>query len=117
MHGLAVGTMLPATVKTVKDYLIWAKANTTLANFGLPAAGSTPHSLSVMLKMNSGVSLKHIPYHGSIPRITEVIGGQLARMITPRGDFPPNHRPRKPRILATSGKTRSPFVPDVPTFT
>ncbi len=115
-HGLAVGPMVPATVKTVKDYLAWAKANPTLANFGSPAAGSTPHFLGVMLEMSSGVPLKHIPYRGSIPGITDVIGGQLASMITPHGDFLPNHKAGKLRIIATSGKTRSPFVPDVPTF-
>lgn len=115
-HGLAVGPMVPTTVKTVKDYLAWAKANPTLANFGSPAAGSTPHFLGVMLEMSSGVPLKHIPYRGSIPGITDVIGGQLASMITPHGDFLPNHKAGKLRIIATSGKTRSPFVPDVPTF-
>jgi len=115
-HGLAVGPMVPATVKTVKDYLAWAKANPNDANYGSPAAGSTPHFLGVMLEMASGVNLKHIPYRGSIPGITDVIGGQLASMITPHGDFLPNHRAGKLRIIATSGKTRSPFVPDVPTF-
>jgi tripartite-type tricarboxylate transporter receptor subunit TctC len=45
-----------------------------------------------------------------------MIGGQLAAMFTPHGDFLANHRAGKIRILATSGKKRSPFVPDVPTF-
>jgi len=115
-HGLAVGPMVPASVKTVKDFLAWAKANPNDANFGSPAAGSTPHFLGVMLEMASGVNLKHIPYRGSIPGITDVIGGQLAAMVTPHGDFLPNHRAGKLRIIATSGRTRSPFVPDVPTF-
>ena len=115
-HGLAVGPLVPASVKTVKDFLAWAKANPNDANFGSPAAGSTPHFLGVMLEMASGVNLKHIPYRGSIPGITDVIGGQLAAMVTPHGDFLPNHRAGKLRIIATSGKTRSPFVPDVPTF-
>ena len=115
-HGLAVGPMVPATVKTVKDYLAWAKANPTLANYGSPAAGSTPHFLGALLGLNNNVELKHVPYRGSIPGITDVIGGQLASMITPHGDFLPNHRAGKLRIIATSGKQRSPFVPDVPTF-
>ena len=115
-HGLAVGPMVPASVKTVKDYLAWAKANPKDANYGSPAAGSTPHFLGALLGLESGVDLKHVPYRGSIPGITDVIGGQLASMITPHGDFLSNHRAGKLRIIATSGKTRSLFVPDVPTF-
>ncbi|MDZ4281620.1 MAG: Bug family tripartite tricarboxylate transporter substrate binding protein [Hydrogenophaga sp.] len=115
-HGLAVGPMVPASVKTVKDFLAWAKANPKDANYGSPAAGSTPHFLGALLGLESGVDLKHVPYRGSIPGITDVIGGQLASMVTPHGDFLPNHRAGKLRIIATSGKTRSPFVPEVPTF-
>lgn len=115
-HGLAVGPMVPASVKSVKDYLAWAKANPKDANYGSPAAGSTPHFLGALLGLESGVDLKHVPYRGSIPGITDVIGGQLASMVTPHGDFLANHRAGKLRIIATSGKTRSPFVPEVPTF-
>lgn len=115
-HGLAVGPLVPASVKTVKDYLAWAKANPKDANYGSPAAGSTPHFLGALLGLNTGVDLKHVPYRGSIPGITDVIGGQLASMVTPHGDFLPNHRAGKLRIIATSGKTRSTFVPEVPTF-
>ena len=115
-HGLAVGPMVPASVKSVKDYLAWAKANPKDANYGSPAAGSTPHFLGALLGLDSGVDLKHVPYRGSVPGITDVIGGQLASMVTPHGDFLANHRAGKLRIIATSGKTRSPFVPEVPTF-
>jgi tripartite-type tricarboxylate transporter receptor subunit TctC len=115
-HGLAVGPMVPASVKTVKDYLAWAKANPKDASYGSPAAGSTPHFLGALLGINNNVELKHVPYRGSVPGVTDVIGGQLASMVTPHGDFLANHKAGKLRVLATSGKTRSPFLPDVPTF-
>ena len=116
VHGLAVGPMMPATVKTVKDYLAWAKANPKDASYGSPAAGSTPHFLGALLGLYNGVDLKHIPYRGSTPGVVDLIGGQLASMFTPHGDFLANHRAGKLRILATSGKQRSAFVPEVPTF-
>jgi tripartite-type tricarboxylate transporter receptor subunit TctC len=116
VHGLAVGSMVPATVKTVKDYLAWAKANPKDASYGSPAAGSTPHFLGALLGLNNGVDLKHIPYRGSTPGVVDLIGGQLASMFTPHGDFLANHKAGKLRILATSGKQRSPFAPDIPTF-
>lgn len=115
-HGLAVGPMVPATVKTVKDYLAWAKANPNDASYGSPAAGSTPHFLGALLGLNNNVDLKHIPYRGSVPGIADMIGGQLASMFTPHGDFIANHKAGKIRILATSGRSRSTFVPEVSTF-
>jgi tripartite-type tricarboxylate transporter receptor subunit TctC len=115
-HGLAVGPMVPASVKNVKDFLAWAKANPNDASYGSPAAGSTPHFLGALLSMNTGVELKHIPYRGSVPGVTDVIGGQLASMVTPHGDFLANHKAGKLRVLATSGAKRSPFLPEVPTF-
>jgi tripartite-type tricarboxylate transporter receptor subunit TctC len=115
-HGLAVGPLVPASVKTVRDYLDWAKANPALASYGSPAAGSTPHFLGALLGINNNVDLKHIPYRGSIPGVADMIGGQLASMFTPHGDFLANHKAGKIRIIATSGAKRSPFVPEVPTF-
>lgn len=115
-HGLAVGPLVPASVRTVKDYLAWAKANPKDASYGSPAAGSTPHFLGALLGLNNGVDLKHIPYRGSVPGVADLVGGTLASMVTPHGDFLANHKAGKIRILATSGKTRSPFVPEVPTF-
>ena len=116
VHGLAVGPMVPAAVKTVKDYLAWAKANPKDASYGSPAAGSTPHFLGALLGMNNGVDLKHIPYRGSTPGVVDLLGGQLASMFAPHGDFLANHKAGKLRILATSGKQRSAFVPEIPTF-
>jgi tripartite-type tricarboxylate transporter receptor subunit TctC len=115
-HGLAVGPMVPASVTDVKGYIAWAKANPDKANYGSPAAGSTPHFLGALLGLSQNVDLKHIPYRGSVPGITDVVGGQLASMFTPAGDFLANHRAGKLRLLATSGKARLPFATDVPTF-
>ena len=115
-HGLAVGPMVPASVKTVKDYLAWAKANPKDASYGSPAAGSTPHFLGALMGLSQNVDLKHVPYRGSVPGVADMIGGQLASMVTPHGDFIANHKAGKMRILGTSGSKRSPFVPDIPTF-
>lgn len=115
-HGLAVGPLVAANVKSVQDFVAWAKANPALASYGSPAAGSTPHFLGALLSLSTHVDLKHIPYRGSIPGVTDLIGGQLASMFTPSGDFLANHRAGKIRLLATSGPQRSPFSPEVPTF-
>lgn len=115
-HGLAVGPMVPASVKTVKDFVAWCKTNPDRASYASPAAGSTPHFLGALLSLNTGVAMTHVAYRGSVPGVTDVIGGQIAAMFTPHGDFLANHRAGKLRLLATSGKSRSPFVPEVATF-
>jgi tripartite-type tricarboxylate transporter receptor subunit TctC len=114
--GLAVGPMAPANVKTVKDLLAWFKASPLQASYGSPGAGTAPHFIGALLGMNNGLDMKHVPYRGSVPGITDLVGGQLAAMLTPSGDFIPNHKAGKLRLLATSGKQRSPFAPEVPTF-
>jgi tripartite-type tricarboxylate transporter receptor subunit TctC len=115
-HGLAVGPVVPASVTDVKGFVAWAKANPDKANYGSPAAGSTPHFLGALLGLSQNIEIKHVPYRGSVPGITDVVGGQIAAMFTPAGDFLPNHRAGKLRLLATSGKARLPFAQDVLTF-
>lgn len=115
-HGLAVGPMVPASVKSVKDFLAWAKANPKDASYGSPGAGATPHFLGALLAISSGVELRHVPYRGSVPGVTDLVGGQVAAMVTPHGDYLANYKAGKLRILATSGPKRSPYAPEVPTF-
>jgi tripartite-type tricarboxylate transporter receptor subunit TctC len=115
-HALSVGPMVPASVKTARDYLAWAKANPDKASYGSPAAGSTPHFVGALLGLDNNVELKHVPYRGSAPAVADMIGGNLASCCTPTGDALANHKAGKIRILATSGAQRTPFTPEVPSF-
>jgi tripartite-type tricarboxylate transporter receptor subunit TctC len=116
-HGLAVGPAVPAEVKTLKDFLAWAKANPEKASYGSPGAGSMPHLLGALLGIRAGVDLKHVPYRGTVPSITDLVGGQIAAAMNPSGDYLQYMKTGRVRVLATSGKKRSPYLPDVPTFT
>ena len=116
-HGLAVGPAVPPEVKTLKDFLAWAKANPEKASFGSPGAGSMPHLLGSLLGLRAGVDIKHVPYRGTVPSITDLVGGQIAAAMNPSGDYLQHIKTGKVRVLATSGKKRSPYLPDVPTFT
>ena len=115
-HGLCVGPKVPSSVTNLSEFVAWARANPKDASYGSPAAGSTPHFIGALLGINSGVALQHVAYRGSVPGITDVVGGQIAAMVCPHGDQIANHKAGKLRILATSGKERSPFVPSVATF-
>ena len=116
-HGLAVGPAVPAEVKTLADFLKWAKANPDKAMYGTPGAGSMPHLLGALLGIRSGVELKQVPYRGTVPSITDLVGGQIASAVNPSGDYLQYMKTGRVRVLATSGKKRSPYLPDVPTFT
>jgi tripartite-type tricarboxylate transporter receptor subunit TctC len=115
-HGFAVGPGVPAAITTLKDFLAWAKANDGKANFGSPGAGSMPHMIGVLLGKFTGVELRHVPYRGSVPGVQDLLGGQIASFCGPIGDYIPHVKAGKLRVLAISGKGRSPFLPGSPTL-
>lgn len=115
--GFAVGPAVPAGVKNINDFMAWAKANPAQANFGSPAAGSTPHFVGALLGRHAGVELKHVAYRGTQPAMLDLLGGQIAAVSGPVGDITQHLPTGKVRILATSGAKRSRFAPDVPTYT
>ncbi|AMM24545.1 Bug family tripartite tricarboxylate transporter substrate binding protein [Variovorax sp. PAMC 28711] len=114
--GFAVGPAVPASVKTVPEFLAWAKANPAGANFGSPAAGSTPHFIGALLGKGAGVELKHAAYRGTQPAMLDLLGGNISAVSGPVGDLTQHLPSGKVRILGVSGAKRSRFAPDVPTF-
>lgn len=114
--GFAVGPSVPASVKTVKDFLAWAKANPTGANFGSPAAGSTPHFVGALIGKSGDVDLKHAAYRGTQPAMLDLLGGNISAVSGPIGDITQHLASGKIRILSVSGEKRSRFAPDVPTL-
>ena len=114
--AFAVGPLVPASVKTMPEFFAWCKVNPSMANFGSPAAASTLHFVGSMAARAAGVDLTHVPFRGTTPAILDMIGGQIAAVCSPVGDFMPFLEGGKCRILATTGATRSRFVPTVATF-
>jgi len=114
--GFAVGPAVPASVKTVPEFLAWAKANPAGANYGSPAAGSTPHFIGALLGKQGGVELKHAAYRGTQPAMLDLLGGNISAVSGPIGDITQHLPTGKVRILGVSGAKRSRFAPDVPTF-
>ncbi|WP_291915903.1 tripartite tricarboxylate transporter substrate-binding protein [Limnohabitans sp.] len=115
-HAFVVGPAVPESVKNIKDFVEWAKANPGKASIGNPAAGSMPHLLAGRLAMLGGFQITNVPFAGSGPAIPQVMGGQLAGMSSPLGDWVQHQKGGKIRILATSGPDRAVFTPDVPTY-
>lgn len=115
-YALAVGPMVPASVKTVPEFLAWAKANPAQANFGTSGNGSAAHFMGAALARGGQVELRHIAFRGSQPAIMDMVGGQIPAVIGPTGEFMAQVQAGKVRTLGTSGPKRGRFSPEVPTF-
>ncbi len=115
-YALAVGSVVPATVKTVPEFLAWCKANPAHANFGSAGAGSAANFLGAALGKAGNADLRHVAFRGTQPAMLDMIGGQIASVVGPTGEFMPNVHAGKLRLLGTSGPTRGKFTPGVPTF-
>lgn len=114
--GLAVGPAVPSSVTSVSALLDWMKKDPARAVYGSPSAGTSPHFLGAQISQITGVPLLHTPYRGSVPGVTDLMGGQIPLMITALGDFMPHIASGRLRVLATSEATRSRFSPTVPTL-
>lgn len=115
-YALAVGPMVPATVKTVPEFLAWCKANPAQASFGSAGAGSAANFIGVALAKAGHVDLRHVPYRGSQPAIMDMVGGQLAAVVGPTGEFMGQVKAGKARLLATSGPRRGKFTPETASY-
>jgi len=112
--ALAVAPSHPA--KNVSEFVAWMKANPKEASFGSPAPGSLPHFFGLMIGQATGIDMVHVAYKGGAPLATDLMGGQIPCGIDALSDMMELHRAGKIRIIATSGRERSPLLPAVPTF-
>jgi tripartite-type tricarboxylate transporter receptor subunit TctC len=114
--GFAVGPMVPVTVRNIADFHAWCKSNPNQANFGSPAPGSVPHFVGELIGRAGNVNLQHIGFRGSQPAIMDMLGGQLAAVSAPVGEFLQHLSGGKLRVIATSGSQRNRFMPLIPTL-
>ena len=111
---LVVHPSLP--VKSVKEFIAYAKANPGRLNFGSGGPGSTPHLAGEMFKNMAGLEMTHVPYKGGGPALADLLGGQIQLMLENIPSTLPFVKSGKLRVLAVTSKMRSPTVPDVPTL-
>lgn len=113
--ALSVGPGAPAEIKTLKDFVEWAKKNPDKARFGAPTGGSQ-HFTGLMFSRDAGIKLELVSYPGGAPSVTDALGGHVPAIITPLAEVLPHAQQGKLRILATTAAERSDLAPDIPTF-
>ncbi|GEQ74281.1 MFS transporter [Comamonas testosteroni] len=111
--ALLVNNKVPA--KTLTEFTTYAKANPGKINFGSAGNGGISHLVPEMFKSAAGVDLVHIPYKGSAPAFTDLIGGQVQFMAESIPQAAAYHKQGKVRALAVTSKERNPALPEVPT--
>jgi tripartite-type tricarboxylate transporter receptor subunit TctC len=111
---LAVNPGLP--VKTVQEFVAYAKANPSKMNYASSGAGTITHLASALFLTQMGLEMQHIPYKGSAPALVDVVSGQVQMMIDTINTVAPYAKENRLRALAIAIPRRSALLPDVPTL-
>jgi tripartite-type tricarboxylate transporter receptor subunit TctC len=112
--AIAVGPQAPAN--SLGELVTWLKANRQHAAFGSPGAGTTAHFAGVEFARVYDLDLRHVAYRGTPAGMPDLLAGRVPMFIAAATEFHEQHKAGRIRMLATSSAARSPFTPDVPTF-
>jgi tripartite-type tricarboxylate transporter receptor subunit TctC len=112
---LVVHPSVPA--KTLQELLALARAKPGTLNYGSSGPGSNYHMAAELLKSLTGIDIVHVPYKGSTGMRSDILSGQIQMLFDSIPTMAPTVQSGMVRALATSGRLRSPILPDVPTFT
>jgi len=110
---LVIHPSVPAS--SLKEFIALAKSKPGGMNYASSGNGTPYHMAGELFKAMAGVDLLHIPHKGSDQARTAILGGQVQMMFDAVPTMSTNARAGKVKALATSGKSRSPVTPDVPT--
>ena len=109
-----VGPAVPEQVKTLQDFVGWAKANKTL--YATPAAGSIMHFQGWVFGQQAGIEMTHVPYRGMAAIVPDLLSGTVPTSMAVTGDIRQYVESGKLRALAVTSAQPSRFMPSVPTF-
>lgn len=110
---LVVNNNVP--VKTLAEYVAYTKAQPQGITFASSGSGSSIHLSGEMFKMVTKLNMLHVPYRGSAPAVTDLIGGQVQSMFDNAPSAMPHIQGGRLRAIAITSPQRSPLLPDVPT--
>lgn len=113
-NSLVVNPSFPA--KTLAELITYAKANPGKVNFGSAGAGTASHITGEYFAHAAGITLVHIPYKGTGPALTDLLGGHIPMAFAPIPASHSNVAAGKLRALAVTSPQRSGLLPDVPTI-
>jgi tripartite-type tricarboxylate transporter receptor subunit TctC len=101
-------------VKTVSEFIAYAKANPGKVNMASAGIGSVHHVAGELFKFMTGVDMVHVPYRGTTPALTDLLAGQAQVMFDVTPSSTPHIRAGKLRALAVTTATRADVLPEIP---
>lgn len=111
---LVVHPSVPA--RNLRELIAFAKANPGKLNFGSSGPGSNYHMAAELLKNLAGIDIVHVPYRGSTGMRTDVLSGEIQMLFDSVPTMAPMIQSGMVRALGTTGRDRSPILPNVPTI-
>ncbi|NPC59104.1 Bug family tripartite tricarboxylate transporter substrate binding protein [Caenimonas soli] len=112
--ALAVRATLP--VSNVKEFLEYARAQKQALSYGSAGSGSTQHMTGEYFKQAAGIDLVHVPYKGSGPAMTDLLGGQIDVVFETLPALSAHYTNPKIKILAVTSGARSSMLAELPTL-
>ena len=109
---MVVNPSVPA--KTVPEFIAYAKSNSGTVNMASPGVGTSVHLSGELFKLMTGIDMVHVPYKGSGPALTDLLGGQVQVMFGTMPSSIEYIRAGRLRALAVTTATRSEELPDIP---
>jgi tripartite-type tricarboxylate transporter receptor subunit TctC len=109
---LAVNADVP--ISDVKQLIAFAKTHPNQLNYASQGYGTTGHLAGELFKSMAGIDIVHVPYKGSTPALTDLLGGQVQMMFIELSTVIGQIKSGKLRALAVGSETRNRFLPDVP---
>lgn len=113
---LAFGINPGVPAKTVKEFVALAKADPDKLIWGSEGVGSAGHLFMERLQRDQGFKLLIVPYRGTTPALTDLLGGRVSAMVSPMGNLTEQFKAGTVRPLAVTAKGRVSSLPDVPTI-
>ena len=115
-NTLVAVTNAQVPANTLGEFIAWARANPGRVSYASGGSGAITHLAGEMLKSQTGIDMLHVPYKGSAPAVTDLIGGQVHLLIDVAAVSQQHVKSGKLKALAVTSARRIAAFPDLPTF-
>jgi len=113
---LVAAVPMDAPFKNARELIAYARANPGKVSFGSSGNGSSAHLTTELLKLMTKTDMVHIPYKGSAPALTDLMGGQISLFLDPPPNLVQPAKAGRIRLIGVASERRLGLLPDVPTF-
>ena len=115
-NTLVAVTNAQVPANTLAEFIAWAKRNPGKVSYASGGSGAITHLAGEMLKSQAGIDMLHVPYKGSAPAVTDLIGGQVHLLIDVAAVSQQHVKSGKLKALAVTSAKRNAAFPELPTF-